>query len=145
MTSTVWFTPMRTRMSGQNRSTLVRAAASSLLATAVDALVYQAVLFVAIGRYGFSAALAAMAGALTNFLVNRHWTFNATEQRWMWQCLRYAGVSLLTFACLRVMLWLLIEVGTVGIRIAWLPAKILAFILVSFPLQQLWVFRVKPS
>jgi putative flippase GtrA len=136
---------MRTRKSSRNRSTLARAAASSLLATAVDAVVYQAVLFVAIGRYGFSAALAAIAGALTNFLVNRHWTFNATGQRWIWQGLRYAGVSLLTFACLRLMLWLLIEVGTVGIRIAWLPAKILAFVLVSFPLQQLWVFRVKTS
>jgi putative flippase GtrA len=125
--------------------TLARATASSLLATAVDALAYQLVLFLLIGRYGVAAALAAIAGAVTNFLVNRHWTFVATQQRIVWQALRYAIVSLLTFVCLRTLLWLLIEYGSVGMRIAWLPAKILAFVMVSFPMQRMWVFRERTS
>ena len=125
--------------------TFARAAASSLLATVVDAIAYQLVLFVLIGRYGVSAAIAAVAGAVTNFLVNRHWAFTATGQKLSLQAFRYAIVSLMTFGCLRGLLWLLIEVGSVGMRLAWLPAKILAFALVSFPLQRLWVFRAKSS
>ncbi len=124
---------------------LFRATVSSLLATAVDALAYQLVLYLLVGRYGVAAALAAIAGAVSNFFVNRHWTFVATEGRMIWQVLRYIVVSLLTFVCLRTLLWLLIEYGSVGMRIAWLPAKILAFVAVSFPMQKLWVFRVRTS
>ena len=126
-----------------NEHTLARATISSLLATAVDALAYQSILFILIGRYGVAAALAAIAGALTNFLVNRHWTFAAAEQKLLWQAFRYAIVSSLTFLCLRFFLWLLIEFGSIGMRIAWLPAKILAFLIVSFPMQRIWVFRAR--
>jgi putative flippase GtrA len=121
--------------------TLARATVSSLLATGVDAVVYQASLSVAYGRYGVAAAAGAVAGAITNFLLNRHWAFDATHDKMPWQALRYVVVSLVTFFGLRVMLWALIELGSVGMRIAWLPAKILAFLLVSFPLQRVWVFR----
>ena len=129
----------------RSEHTLARATVSSLLATAVDALAYQLVLYLLIGRYGVAAAIAAIAGAVSNFLVNRYWTFVATNQRMVGQIIRYAIVSLLTFVCLRSMLWLLIEYGSVGMRIAWLPAKILAFVLVSFPMQKIWVFRVRTS
>jgi putative flippase GtrA len=141
----VWATNMRKVETRGGGGTLAKATVSSLLATVVDAAAYQWVLFVAIGHYGIAAALAAIAGALTNFFVNRYWTFDARSQKLQWQGLRYAVVSLLTFCCLRAMLWLLIEVAGVGMRIAWLPAKILAFVLVSFPLQQVWVFRAKTS
>jgi putative flippase GtrA len=136
---------MRKSELSQPRATLAKATVSSLLATAVDAAVYQAVLFVAVGRYGMAAAFAAVAGAFTNFFVNRHWTFHAGTEKLHLQGLRYAIVSFLTFCCLQAMLWFLIEVAGVGVRIAWLPAKILAFVLVSFPLQQVWVFRAKTS
>lgn len=121
--------------------TLARATVSSLLATGVNAVAYQAYLCVAYGRYGVAAAAGAIAGAVTNFLLNRNWAFGATQEKMLWQALRYVAVSLLTFLGLRVMLWALIELGSVGMRIAWLPAKVLAFLLVSYPLQRLWVFR----
>jgi len=100
-------------------------------------------LFVIVVRYGVCAAIAAVAGAVTNFLVNRHWTFAAVEQAMAVQALKYALVSLMTFGCLRFALWGLIEHASVGMRIAWLPAKVLAFVLVSFPLQHFWVFRAR--
>ena len=143
MTIGVGTTSMRFKGPTRIERTLARATASSLLATLVDAVFYQLGLFVLVGRYGICAALAAVAGAVTNFVVNRHWTFAATGQGMLLQACRYAVVSLATFGCLRFLLWLLIEHGSVGMRIAWLPAKILAFILVSFPLQHVWVFRAK--
>ena len=127
MTAGARITSMRFKGSNRIERTLARATASSLLATLVDAVVYQLGLFVLVGRYGVCAALAAVAGAVTNFAVNRHWAFGATGQGMLLQACRYAIVSAMTFGCLRVLLWLLIEYGSVGMRIAWLPAKILAF------------------
>jgi putative flippase GtrA len=143
MTVGVRAAAMGTKESNRIERTLARAAASSLLATLVDALVYQLGLFVLLGRYGVCAAIAAVAGAVTNFLVNRHWTFAAAGQSIFLQATRYAIVSLATFGCLRFLLWLFIEIGSVGMRLAWLPAKILAFLVVSFPMQHVWVFKAK--
>lgn len=118
-----------------------RASVSSLVATGVDALVYQGVLFALLGRYGLAAAAGAVAGAIANFLLNRHWAFAARSQNAFLQAARYVIVSALTFICLRGLLWLFIEVLGAGMRVAWLPAKIGAFILISYPLQKWWVFR----
>ncbi len=122
---------------------MLRASISSLVATAVDAIAYQTLLFLWFGRYGLAAAAAAVGGAIANFLLNRQWTFSATEQNALGQAARYAVVSTLTFAVLRFMLWLLIEILGTGMRIAWLPAKVLAFLLVSYPMQRWWVFRAR--
>jgi putative flippase GtrA len=127
----------------RNEHTLTRATVSSLLATAVDALAYQLVLFILVGRYEIAAACAAVAGAVTNFLINRHWTFSVSEQRMAPQAFRYAIVSLLTLACLSLLLWVLVDILAIDARIAWLPAKILAFLIVSFPLQRIWVFKTR--
>ena len=124
---------------------MFRASISSMVATAVDALVYQGLLFIWIGRYGMAAAAAAVAGAITNFILNRQWAFSATEQSALVQAARYVVVSTLTFIFLRLMLWLFIEVVGIDMRIAWLPAKVLAFLLVSYPMQRLWVFRARAA
>lgn len=124
---------------------VIKASISSLAATVADGVVYQALLFVWLGRYGVAAAVGAVAGAITNFVINRQWTFAATGQNALLQAFRYANVSLLTFFCLRGLLWLLIEVLGVDMRIAWLPAKLLAFLMVSFPLQKWWVFKARTA
>ena len=121
----------------------VRASVSSVVATLVDGLVYQGLLFVWVGHYGAAAGVAAVAGAIMNFTLNRSWTFAATPGNPLAQAARYAAVSLLTFLSLRGLLWLLIENARVGMRVAWIPAKVLAFLLVSYPLQRWWVFRPK--
>ncbi len=119
---------------------VLKATLSSGAATIADGVVYQLLLFVLPAHYGFVAAAGAIAGAVVNFLINRHYTFARSAERALPQAIRYAAVSLATFCALR---WLL--AGTVeGLgwspRIAWLPAKLLAFALVSYPAQRLWVF-----
>jgi len=119
---------------------VLKAALSSGAATVADGAVYQLLLFVLPEHYGLVAALGAIAGAVVNFMINRHFTF-ARSGAGVWaQALRYAAVSLATFFVLRLVL-----AGTVdglgwSARIAWLPAKLLAFMLVSYPAQRLWVF-----
>jgi len=124
-------------------STIAKASFSSLAATVSDGLVYQLLLFLVPEHYGVVAAAGAVAGAAVNFLINRHYTFVGTNQRALPQALRYALVSLATFLALRLLLAGAIEGLGWSPRIAWLPAKLLAFALVSYPAQRLWVFAAR--
>ncbi|HEY0463477.1 MAG TPA: GtrA family protein [Polyangiaceae bacterium] len=72
--------------------------------------------------------------------MNRHYTFASALERAAPQALRYAAVSLLTFCVLRVLLAGTVEGLGWSARVAWLPAKLAAFALVSYPAQRLWVF-----
>jgi putative flippase GtrA len=119
---------------------VAKAVLSSGAATLADGLVYQVVLFALPQHYGFVAAAGAVAGAIVNFLINRYYTFSlATERAWP-QAVRYAVVSLATFLALRLFLAGTVEGLGISPRVAWLPAKLLAFLLVSYPAQRLWVF-----
>ena len=119
---------------------VAKAALSSGAATLADGAVYQLLLFVVPLRYGFVAAAGAVAGAVVNFSINRHYTFAQSAQRAWPQALRYAVVSFATFFALRLLLAASVEGLRWSPRIAWLPAKLLAFALVSYPAQRLWVF-----
>jgi putative flippase GtrA len=122
---------------------VLRATISSGAATLADGILYEALLFVSLGHYGVAAFFGAIAGAFTNFFLNRHWTFIATDSTLGRQIVRYAVVSGLTFVGLRGLLWFFIEALAQSARLAWLPAKVLAFVAISYPLQRLWVFRGK--
>ncbi|HEY5374106.1 MAG TPA: GtrA family protein [Polyangiaceae bacterium] len=124
---------------------VAKAALSSGAATLADGLVYQLLLFAVPQHYGFVAAAGAVAGAIVNFLINRHYTFSVTAERAWPQALRYTVVSLATFLALRVFLAGSIEGLGMSARVAWLPAKLAAFLLISYPAQKLWVFSNKAS
>jgi putative flippase GtrA len=119
---------------------VAKAAISSGAATAADGLAYQLLLFVLPAHYGVVALCGAVAGAVVNFSINRHYTFASTRERAWPQVARYAVVSLATFFALRLLLAGSVEGLGWSPRIAWLPAKVLAFALVSYPAQRLWVF-----
>jgi len=119
---------------------VLKATLSSGAATITDGLVYQLLLFVVPGHYGFVAAAGAIAGAVVNFMINRHYTFARSAEDFVPQATRYAVVSLATFLALRLMLAGTVEGLGWSPRIAWLPAKLAAFALVSYPAQRLWVF-----
>jgi putative flippase GtrA len=123
----------------------VRAALSSLLATVVDGLTYEGVLLVArhgshAVSYGFASALGALFGGISNFTVNRYWVFQSRERSILRQGGEYAIGSLLTYAVLRTLLWVLIEKLGVDERLAWLPAKAVTWAVFSYPFQRRVVF-----
>jgi len=119
---------------------VLKATLSSSAATIADGVVYQLLLFALSAHYGFVAAAGAVAGAVVNFLINRHYTFAQSAERALPQAIRYAVVSLATFFALRLLLAGTVEGLGWSPRVAWLPAKLLAFALVSYPAQRLWVF-----
>jgi hypothetical protein len=57
---------------------------------------------------------------------------------------QYALASALTYGGLQSALFVFIEVMRINERIAWLPAKVAAWLLVSYPLHRFFVFA-KPK
>lgn len=81
-----------------------------------------------------------LVAVINNFLLNRHWTFDAREGRAHAQAIRFFAVSLLAEVFSLLLLTLFVEVGGV----AKVPAQALA-VMGSMPLNflgnKLWSFR----
>jgi putative flippase GtrA len=94
--------------------------------------------------YHLSAAVAWLIAVLNNFVLNRHWTFDAGDGRAHHQAARFLIVSLIAFGFSQLVLTLLVEDAAV----AKVPAQALA-VMASMPLNflgnKLWSFRAPPD
>jgi putative flippase GtrA len=90
--------------------------------------------------YHMAAVVAWLVAVLNNFVLNRHWTFEARDGRASFQAARFVLVSLVAFGCSLLLLTLLVE----GAGLAKVPAQALA-VAASTPLNflgnKLWSFR----
>lgn len=90
--------------------------------------------------YRIAAVAAWIVAVLNNFVLNRHWTFDARDGRARFQAARFVLVSLVAFGCSLLLLTLLVE----GAGLAKVPAQALA-VAASTPLNflgnKLWSFR----
>lgn len=122
---------------------LARASISSAVATLGDGVAYQAVLF-ATPRYVLAALVGAFVGAVTNFGLNRYWSFPPTSRGIGRQALLYAGASALTWFGLQACLQAMVEWMGINPRLAWVPAKTLVWAAISYPLHRFVVFAGRP-
>jgi len=90
--------------------------------------------------YRAASVVAWLVAVMNNFVLNRHWTFDAGEGRAHFQAMRFLVVSLVAEACSLLLLTLFVE----GAGIAKVPAQALA-VAASMPLNflgnKLWSFR----
>ncbi len=90
--------------------------------------------------YHVASAIAWLVAVINNFVLNRHWTFDARDGQAHFQALRFLLVSLVAFAFSQLLLTLFVESGS----IAKVPAQALA-VAASTPLNflgnKLWSFR----
>jgi len=139
----------RTRTAHGEAASVARAAVSSGIATLVDGLAYQGALLAATpahhGAYGVAAVAGAVAGAVTNFSLNRQWAFRARSGSLAAQAARYALGSLLTLLVLEGLLFVLVDRMGIDARVAWLPAKLIAWAAFSYPFQRIVVFAGAPQ
>lgn len=129
-------------------ATMARATLSSALATLVDGVVYQVALTLFVSHYGAAAFAGALLGGVTNFTVNRFWAFRNTIKPLGAQASEYALASLTTYVALQSCLFALVEVLHTDQRVAWIPAKVVAWLFVSYPLHRFLVFgslKTRPS
>ena len=90
--------------------------------------------------YHAAAVVAWLVAVLNNFVLNRHWTFDAGDGRVHFQAMRFLVVSLVAFGVSLLLLTLFVEAA----GIAKVPAQALA-VAISMPLNflgnKLWSFR----
>ncbi len=90
--------------------------------------------------YRAASVVAWLVAVMNNFVLNRYWTFDASEGRAHFQAMRFLVVSLVAEVCSLLLLTLLVE----GAGIAKIPAQALA-VAASMPLNflgnKLWSFR----
>jgi putative flippase GtrA len=106
----------------------------------VNLLVYTLCVHTVGIDYHVAAAFAWLVAVLHNFILNRHWTFNAGEGRAHHQAARFLLVSLIAFGFSQLVLTLLVELA----GLPKVPAQALA-VAASMPLNflgnKLWSFR----
>jgi putative flippase GtrA len=100
-----------------------------------------ALFFHAIGvDYRVAAVAAWVVAVVNNFVLNRHWTFDARDGQARFQAVRFVAVSLVAFGCSLLLLTLLVE--NAGLQKV--PAQAIA-VAASTPLNflgnKLWSFR----
>lgn len=92
--------------------------------------------------YRIAAVAAWIVAVLNNFVLNRHWTFDARDGRASFQAMRFVAVSLVAFVFSLLLLTLLVEGG----GLAKVPAQAIA-VVASTPLNflgnKLWSFRAQ--
>jgi putative flippase GtrA len=90
--------------------------------------------------YRAASVVAWLVAVMNNFVLNRHWTFDAREGRAHFQALRFLVVSLVAEVFSLLLLTLLVQ----GAGFAKIPAQALA-VAASMPLNflgnKLWSFR----
>lgn len=118
-----------------------RAQIASFAATAVDfGTLFFATEVLGI-FYVLSTGLGALLGAITNFLLNRFWSFQATHVSWGPQAYRYGCVSAGSLG----LNMLGVYAFTAGIGLKYGLSKVLTALLVgllfNFPLHRRYVFK----
>ncbi len=107
---------------------------------AVNLAVYAFCVHVLGLDYHVAAVAAWLVAVMNNFILNRHWTFDAGDGRMHFQAMRFLVVSLVAFGFSLLLLTLFVEVA----GIAKVPAQALA-VAASMPLNflgnKLWSFR----
>lgn len=120
---------------------LGRAQAASFGATGVDfGMLFFATEVLGV-FYVVSTGLGAVLGAITNFLLNRYWSFEATHVSWGPQAYRYGLVSAGSLA----LNMLGVYSFTAGIGLKYGLSKVVTALLVgllfNFPLHRRYVFK----
>jgi dolichol-phosphate mannosyltransferase len=109
---------------------------------AVNLVVYSLFVHPIGADYHVAAVAAWLVAVVNNFVLNRHWTFDARGGRAHIQSIRFLLVSLVAFGVSLLLLTLFVE----GLGIAKIPAQALA-VAASTPLNfvgnKLWSFRAQ--
>jgi putative flippase GtrA len=91
--------------------------------------------------YVAATALGALAGAITNFVMNRHWSFLAADHHWSHQAKRYALVSGASLLLNTFGVYLMTEALHVHYSVSVVVISFLVGWAFNFPLHRHYVFR----
>ena len=125
---------------GENWLQLIRFATVGASGYVVNLAVFAACVHLLGIDYRVSAVVAFVVSVLNNFVLNRHWTFDAAHVHPVFQGARFFAVSLVTFGFTYVVLVALVD-GAGLSKVLAQAIAIAAGTPLSFLGQKLWSFR----
>ena len=122
------------------RNTLV-----SVFTTALDLAVLTSLVELAHVDYRIATFLGTVVGALSNFIINRSWSFGATHVMPHWQLLRFVPVQIGSSALHTLGVWLF----TAAVGLPYFGSKIvvatLVYLIWNYPMNRYFVFQTSLS
>lgn len=118
-----------------------RSQVSSAVASAADFVVLFGLVEVLHVWYVAATAIGALVGAISNFVMNRHWSFEATHARWYRQAFRYALISLISMILNSGGVWAVTERFQIHYSISVFVVSALVGIFFNFPMHRYFVFK----
>jgi len=119
---------------------LRRSQIASLTATAVDFASLIFLVEVCGVWYVAATAMGGALGAIVNFLLGRHWSFTAGEEKVGGQALRYGMVAVLSLLLNSLAVYLLTAYGNIYYALSRMIAAVFIGLLFNFPLHRRFVF-----
>jgi putative flippase GtrA len=122
-------------------ATFSRSQVSASIATGVDFVVlFGLVEFFGVW-YVLSTAIGALAGAVTNFVMNRHWSFEAADGSWKPQAFRYVIVSAGSLALNTGGVYAATDGLGLHYALSVIAVSLLVALAYNYPLQRYYVFK----
>ncbi len=122
---------------------LGKAQVSALIATVVDfGVTYVGVEWCTL-HYVVSVASGALSGAVTNFLLNRYWTFESVEKSILTQGTRYFLVAAGSLLINTLGVYLLTELMSLHYLISKLAVSIAVSLFYNYPLHRGFVYEAR--
>src|SRR4051794_38899521 len=126
-------------------ATLLRCAASSLAAVAVEFGLLSVLVSLLHVFYLAGAIIAGAVGLLLAFGLNRRWVFGESG-RFAWrQLAKHALVVAIGIALGTSLLWLGVSQLSVPYQLGWLASGTIVFFGWTFPMQRFFTFRARPA
>jgi putative flippase GtrA len=123
---------------------LVRFAIVGGVGFVINLLVYTAFVHGAGVDYHVASVLAWLVAVLNNFVLNRHWTFDAREGRAHFQAMRFFVVSLAALGANQLLLTVFVESAGIE-KVAAQALAVIGSMPLNFLGNKLWSFRAEPG
>lgn len=121
--------------------TFLKSQISASIATAIDFFMLFILVELFSVWYVLAAAIAAACGAVTNFLLGRHWTFLSKDDKWHHQAQRYTMVATGSMGLNTLGIYLFTD----GFGMHYMLSKTIVALIVAvafnYPLQHNYVFK----
>jgi putative flippase GtrA len=127
------------------KGSFARNTLTSIFTTAVDFGTLTGLVELAHVNYVAATFIGSIVGFLTNFTINRYWSFAATDDAMHWQFVRIIPVQAGSTGLQTLGVWLFTSVFGVQYMASKIIVSTLVYLGWNYPMNRFWVFRAPPK
>ena len=133
----LFFISVRRHLRSLSRNTL-----TSIFTTALDVGVLIGLVELFGVNYVVATWMGTIVGALSNFFINRHWSFAVGHIRGHWQLARFVPVQAGSSALHTVGVWLMTEYAHLSYFYSKAIVALVVYLVWNYPMNKFFVFKV---